>query len=93
MPEKSEDQARSIYLSDHVLSPADLEKASEVLSRGDSFVYDETMIETLANATPMFRDRYILGVRTTSWIALGIAIVVGLLFGACLVALFSLFGV
>jgi hypothetical protein len=90
VPEAAEDQAKSIFLSDHNLSSEKLSDASVRIGRGESVGYDDAALSNLAKQIPMTEPKYILGVRRTSWIALGIAIIIGVLFGSCLVGVFQL---
>ena len=91
-PVECEDQAKSMLLSDHYLSSPELENASNKLKQGQSIGFDAASVQELAEALALFKPTYLLGVRTTSWMTLGVAIVIGVLFGSCLVGSFIWLG-
>jgi hypothetical protein len=92
VPEDSEDQAKSTLLSDHNLSSEELSDASDRIGRGEPFVYDDAAVSDFAKQIHMTEPRHMLGVRTSSWIALGIAVVIGVLMGSCFVGVFHVLG-
>ena len=91
-PEEAEDQAKSILLSDHHLEPAQLEELSKRIQRGEPLSFDGASLRELKYDLPVGDSRYVLGVRLSSWIALGIAIFLGLVLGGCLIGINLVFG-
>jgi hypothetical protein len=88
-PTDTVDQAKSMLLSDHHLSPKELETASQSLRHGQPPIFDEASIKEMVEIMDISKPTYILGVRKTSWIMIGIAIVIGSLFGTCVVTLIA----
>ena len=91
-PEQPQDRAKSLLLSDHNLSPTELQDASGRIERGERISFDDAALRKLATGLVFVQPKCILGVRKTSWIALGIAIAIGVLVGTCFTTLFRLLG-
>ena len=89
-PKDGLEQAKSVLLSDRKLSPDELRSVSERIGRGEPVVYDEAAVKGWADMIPAEEPTYVLGVRRSSWVALGVAVVLGTLLGSCFVGLFHL---
>jgi hypothetical protein len=76
-------------LSDHFQSGDNLEAASARLKGGEPVSYDQSSVDMLMNDLPQL-PTYFLGRRKTSWIALGIVVLIGLLMGGCFSTIFYL---
>ena len=92
LPKDAVEQARSMLLSDRKLSPHELRTAAERIGRGEPVVFDEAAVKDWANMIPAEEPAYIFGVRRSSWLALGVATVLGILLGSCFVGLFHMLG-
>jgi hypothetical protein len=92
IPLQPDDQARSVYLSDHNLSATKLEGVAEKLRLGEPVLFDEKWLQESAKHGSVAEPRYLLGIRVTSWGALGIAVVLGILIGSIFMLIFRVAG-
>lgn len=85
-PQKTEDKAKSILLSDRCLKPPVLEKVGEKIGRGEKIKFDESDIHKWSDALEQAPRpiRKVLGLTTRHWKVLGFAIGAGVAFGFCL---------
>ena len=83
---------KAFLLSDHNMSPQELEDVSVKLIGGEAISFDNASVAAITSTIPALSNATVLGVRKTSWIALGIAILIGVMLGACFVTIFSMLG-
>lgn len=65
---------------------------SKKIKNGEAVSFDQASLEELVGGISMLEPKYVLGVRVTSWIALCVAVLIGLLLGFCFTGIFSHFG-
>lgn len=86
VPQKTEDKARSILLSDRCARMAVLEKFGQKIASGQKVQFDESdvhkWIDTLETAPKPVKK--VMGLSQRHWTLLGVAIGAGVLFGFCL---------
>ena len=85
-PQKTEEKAKSILLSDRCARMAVLEKFGAKIARGEKVQFDESDVHKWADALesapkPVVK---VMGLSKRHWTLLGVAIGAGVLFGFCL---------
>ena len=86
VPQKTEEKAKSILLSDRCARVAVLEKVGERIARGEKMKFDEADVHKWCDAiesAPKPR-KVVLGLDTKQWTFLAWAIGAGVAFGFCL---------
>jgi ribosomal protein L40E len=91
-PKEEEEKAKSVLLSDHYLSAADLGNVSERIKSGQGVNFDPTSIENLIEGIRVVEEDGLLGKHTATWLTCGVVLVLGVLLGLVLMAVDYLFG-
>jgi hypothetical protein len=85
-PKEEDDKAKSVLLSDHYLSAADLANISERIKGGQGVTFDPTSVQKLIEGIQIVEKGRLLGVHTAAWFACGVVLVLGVLLGLVLMA-------
>jgi hypothetical protein len=86
LPQKTEDKAKSILLSDRCAKMAVLEKVGQKIARGEKMKFDEADVHKWSDALESAPKpiKKVAGLTTRQWTILGVAIGAGIAFGFCL---------
>jgi hypothetical protein len=86
VPQKTEDRAKSILLSDRCAKLPVLEKIAQKIARGEKMKFDEADVLKWCDALEAAPKpvRKVAGLTTRQWTILGVAIGAGVAFGFCL---------
>ena len=86
VPQKTEDKAKSIILSDRCARMPVLEKVAERLARGEKLKFDESDVHKWSDALESAPKpvKKVAGLTTKQWKFLALALGAGVAFGFCL---------
>jgi hypothetical protein len=86
LPEKTEDKAKSVILSDRCAKMPALERVAERIARGEKVKFDESDVHKWADALEAMPKPTVkvLGLSKRHWTVLAVAIGAGVAFGFCL---------
>ena len=86
MPEKTEDKAKSVLLSDRCAKMPTLERLGERIAKGEKVRFDESDVHKWSDALEAMpkKQTKVLGLTRKNWTFLACAVGAGVAFGFCL---------